>query len=52
MDWEGLQEGHLSPSENVCIGDGLLFNIILKSIKGFRFSKTQLEKHGMQVVTL
>ncbi|KJA23039.1 hypothetical protein HYPSUDRAFT_40166 [Hypholoma sublateritium FD-334 SS-4] len=52
ISWDGLQSGIFSPPGSVEIRAGAPANFLLKSKKGFKIHKDEVEKHGMQLVSL
>ena len=52
ISWDGLQSGIFSPPGNVEIRAGGPSHFRLKCKKGLKIHKNEVEKHGMQLVSL
>ncbi len=52
LNWNGIQKGNFTPSEDVMIRSGKPLSFTLKSKKGFKIPKEELKEHGMQLVFL
>ena len=52
LHWSTIQEGNFTPSGNVKINSGQPFAFTLHPKNGFKIPKGELEKHGMQLVSL